>query len=313
MIHSITVTNYQGESFKMELGNPERSGFAVYAIDGLGPPAGTVNMTDLATGDGSLFNSARVESRNIVMTLGFLFARTVEEVRHRSYRYFPVKRPVSLSFETDERVCDITGYVESNEIAIFSGEETAQISILCPDPYFKAGGTTGKTEVPFAADSPNFEFPFENAMAEAGTSYAENPKAIEFGLITEDYVKVVFYEGDVDTGVTMVMDVNGAVTGTISIINDDTGETMELDAAKIKTISGGALALGDSIEISTVRNQKSILLLRNGVRTNILGSLSAESQWLTLRKGDNLLRYGATTGELNLSFRMFYDTLYEGV
>ena len=316
MIHSITVTNYQGESIKMELGKPEASGFAVYAIDGLGPVTGTVNMTDLATGDGSLFNSARVGPRNIVMTLGLLFARTVEEVRHLSYRYFPVKRPLALSIETDERVCEIKGYVEANEIAIFSDEEAAQISILCPDPYFREGGEQGRTEVPFAANSPEFEFPFENAIASTSglpASYADYPGTIQFGVMTDDYTKVVFYDGDVDAGVQMVIDVTGPVTGTISIINDDTEELMVLDTAKLAAIAGGALELGDSIEISTVRGSKSLMLLRNGIRTNILGCLGANSQWLTLRKGDNFLRYTATTGELYLSFRMSYDTLYEGV
>lgn len=34
MIHSITVTNYQGESIKMELGKPEASGFASMPLMG---------------------------------------------------------------------------------------------------------------------------------------------------------------------------------------------------------------------------------------------------------------------------------------
>jgi hypothetical protein len=68
MIKSVTVTNYLGESIKMELGFPEKSGFLIQNIDGLGPGKATINLTQFATSDGSLFNSAKLNERNIVFT-----------------------------------------------------------------------------------------------------------------------------------------------------------------------------------------------------------------------------------------------------
>ena len=92
MIKSLTITNHLGESIELELGAPEKSGLFISQIEGLGPPKATVNTSDMATNDGSLFNSSRVGQRNIVLTLGFLFNPTIEDSRQKSYKFFPFSR-----------------------------------------------------------------------------------------------------------------------------------------------------------------------------------------------------------------------------
>lgn len=69
MVKSVTVTNYLGKSLKMELANPELSGLAITSIEGLGPGKADVITTNMASNDGSIFNSARLNERNIVLTL----------------------------------------------------------------------------------------------------------------------------------------------------------------------------------------------------------------------------------------------------
>ena len=128
MIKSFTVTNPKGESLKLELTRPELSGLIVQSIEGLGPTKATINTGETATMDGSLFNSARANSRNIVITLALMFAPTIEDSRQKTYKYFPVKKRIRLDFETDRRSVYTYGYVESNEPAIFSSQETVQIS-----------------------------------------------------------------------------------------------------------------------------------------------------------------------------------------
>ena len=134
MIKSVTVTNYLGESLKMELTNPYDSGIAITDITGIGPGKADINVTELTSSDGSLYNSARLGTRNIVMTLRFMIAPDIETVRQKSYKYFPIKKELILTFETDNRSCYIAGYVESNEPVIFDENEYTQISIICPDP-----------------------------------------------------------------------------------------------------------------------------------------------------------------------------------
>ena len=109
MIRAVTVTNYLGESKRFELAFPEKSGFAVQSISGLGPSKADINTTEISTNDGSLYNSARVNSRNIVMSLKLMFNPQIEDTRQDSYKYFPIKKKVTLLIETDNRICETYG------------------------------------------------------------------------------------------------------------------------------------------------------------------------------------------------------------
>ena len=84
MIQSVTITNYLGSlddnlakktnqnTVHITLNEAEPShGMLIESISGLGPAKATLNRTELATADGSLFNSAKLEERNIVMKLIF--------------------------------------------------------------------------------------------------------------------------------------------------------------------------------------------------------------------------------------------------
>lgn len=139
MLKRVVVTNYLGESMEykidgVEVDNP--SGLIITSIDGLGPVKANVNMTELSTSDGSVFNSARQPERNIVINALFTHPTSIEEARLLTYKYFPVKEKVHLLIETDNRTVETDGYVESNEPDIFSEESGCQISILCEDSCF---------------------------------------------------------------------------------------------------------------------------------------------------------------------------------
>lgn len=157
MLKSISVTNFKNETLEMELAHPEKSGLIVYNIEGIGGGKASINTSDSATGDGSWYNSARAEARNIVIYAKLMQLPSVEEVRHKVYQYFPLKKQVRLTFTTDIRTVYIDGYVESNETPIFSSEEYSTISIVCPDPFFY---TVGASYTIFSGVIPLFEFPF---------------------------------------------------------------------------------------------------------------------------------------------------------
>ena len=166
MIKSITVTNYLGDSIKLELARPEESGFIVTSVTGLGAGKANINMTEVATNNGGLFNSSRLPSRNIVISLKFMFKETIEDMRQLSYKYFPIKKKLTLLVETDNRLAEIDGYVETNEPDIFSKEEGSDISIVCPNPFFYSAGEDGKNTTIFFGVEPMFEFPFSNESLE---------------------------------------------------------------------------------------------------------------------------------------------------
>lgn len=304
MIKSITATNYLGESIKLELRFPEKSGFVVQEITGLGPSKANINSTELSTSDGSLYNSARVNSRNIVLSLKLLANPTVEDTRQKSYKYFPIKKRVQLLIETDNRTCETYGYVETNEPNIFSRQETTQISIICTDPYFYSVGQAGNNVTIFAGVESSFTFPFSN----------ESPleDLTIFGEIITNQEQNIYYEGDAEIGVVIYIHALGDVTN-LTIYNSITRKVMKIDNDRLVALTGSGIIFGDDIIISTVKGQKYIQLFRDGIYINILNCLDKDADWFQLTKGDNVFAFTADTGSTSMRFRVENQTVYEGV
>lgn len=307
MIYSIVVTNYLGDRIKLELGKPDISGFLIKSITGLGPAKANVNTTEVSTNDGSLFNSARLSQRNIVLDLVFIntvYGENIEDLRQKSYKYFPLKKSVELTIETDNRYVKTTGYVESNEPNIFSSQEGTQISIICPDPYFYSAGEDGNNVTNFYSIDPMFEFPFSNESL-------DEPLLV-FGEIQIKTEGVITYHGDSEIGVMIYIHAIGPATN-INIYNTETREVMRINTEKISSLTGKGIVASDDIVINTVKGEKSITLIREGVSYNILNCLDKNTDWFTLAKGDNIFAFTADSGVTNLQFRVENKVIYEGV
>jgi hypothetical protein len=302
MIKSITVTNYLGDRLKLELARPELSGFVVRSVTGLGPGKANINTSELSTTDGGLFNSSRLPVRNIVMSLEFLWGSSIEDTRQKSYKYFPLKRQVTLLVETDNRVAEISGYVESNEPTIFSQNEGSDISIICPDPYFYSAGEDGIVSTVFYGTEPLFELPYN----------CETPS--EVSAINKVGDRSILYEGDAETGVTIRVHATGKVSNiTIKHHNRDTSGSIRIDTDKLRAITGSTMMSGDDIIITTSKGNKSAKLVRGGNTTKILNCLDKHVDWFQLVKGENIFSYEAEDGLANLSVTVENRVLYEGV
>lgn len=307
MIKSFTVTNFKGDSIKMELGKPEKSGFLIKSVSGLGPGKANINTTEVSTSDGSLFNSARLNQRNIVFE--FIFVElvnreTIEYVRQKSYKYFPLKKNLDLLIETDNRIVKTTGYVESNEPNIFSSQEGSQISIICPDPHFYSAGPDGNNTTVFSGIESVFEFPFSNESL--------TDPLIIFGNIQNKTENVITYRGDSEIGITIQIHAIGEA-GSITIYNTGTRESMRIDTIKLEALTGSGIVAGDDIIIKTQKGDKSITLIRGGKTTNILNCLDKRTDWFSLTKGDNIFAFAAESGTTNLQFWIENKIIYEGV
>lgn len=307
MIYSIVVTNYLGDRIKLELGKPDVSGFLIKSITGLGPAKANVNTTEVSTNDGSLFNSARLSQRNIVLDMVFIntvYGESIEDLRQKSYKYFPLKKSVELTIETDNRYVKTTGYVESNEPNIFSSQEGTQISIICPDPYFYSAGEDGNNVTNFYSIDPMFEFPFSNESL-------DEPLLV-FGEIQIKTEGVITYHGDSEIGVMIYIHAIGPATN-INIYNTETREVMRINTEKISSLTGKGIVASDDIVINTAKGEKSITLIREGVSYNILNCLDKNTDWFMLAKGDNIFTFTADSGVTNLQFRVENKVIYEGV
>lgn len=310
MIKHIAVTNYLGDRLELPLQDPSASGLAILKVEGLGPAKGTINMTDISSSDGSIYNSSRVGTRNIVLTLGFVADykknRSIEDVRMSTYKYFPIKQRVIFEVKTDRRFAAITGYVESNEPEIFSDRETATISIVCPDPYFYALDSVGSGNTQFSALLGGFEFVFSNEDLKMALLHFSALKLLEEVNIP--------YFGDTDTGITIHIHALGAASD-VNVVKTREFKAMNIDTDKFATVSGLAKGFqpGDDLYIDTRRGHKSVTLVRGGNKYNVINALGRDADWLTLSHGDNLFSYKAASGGSFLQMGLEYNTVYEGV
>ena len=375
MIKSVIVTNHLGESLEMVLANPWDTGFAITSIKGLGPSKANINVTDIATSDGAIYNSARQNKRNIVFKIQFVGTELIETLRQKTYKYFPIKKKVALRFVTDNRDVEIIGYVESNEPDIFRSDEFCQISIICPDPNFYSAGDDGESSIDFNTFSSLFEFPWDEIEWEywrVGVTYevgdlvqyygnyytclvehtaqASSPPPVgvasdiwdledvgdfevphgfenytyydeytsrtlytlEFGSIETMAMYNIEYTGDVDTGVLITLHATGGVTNP-SIYDITTQQTITIDTTILTSLTGSGMIASDTIYISTVKGDKYVKLLRQGVEYNIINCVGKNVGWFQLSKGDNVFAFGATSGTEYLQVSLTNKVLYEGI
>lgn len=303
MIKNIYVTNYLGETLILELTSPEKSGFVINSIDGLGPVKAEINTAASLYEDGSTFNSARLGERNIVFELEFYptVNESVEVLRRKTYKYFPIKRPITIVIETDTQTRYCTGYVETNEPSVFEKETKTNISILCPDPFFYSLDTT---ETIFTGVTSSFEFPFSNESLVTSL--------IEFGVLYINTEATVYYTGGTPTGLKIHVNFTGSVT-TLSIININTGENMVINTTKLAALTGSTFMSGDELYIETNNGHKGIRLFRSGIWLNVLNTIDIIADWFQLQPGDNLFTYTAATGLDRMTFRTEHQTIDEGI
>ena len=304
MIKSITATNSANESLKMELSNPWDSRVVITSVDGLGPTKGIINTNDLATMDGSVYNSARQDKRNIVLKLKLLDTNgQIETTRHKVYRIFPVKDKITICVETDERTCYTEGYVESNEPDIFSDGESQDISIICPESTFYAPTATYILN----GVDPQFEFPFSNESL--------SNDLIRMGDIVRDVGSVFNYEGDVESGIIMNIRAIGDVYNP-SIFNAITNKEMTFDTYKLPQIihtGDNHMVYGDSILCSTIDGDPYVYYVRDAIEYNALALLPKVSEWLKVQAGKNAFGFTAESGAENIVVEIQTRVLYGGI
>ena len=297
----------------MELENPKKSGFFVAGITGLGPPKADINTTRRAGSDGSIYNSAKVESRNIVITLIYYMDNTagtdgqildVETLRHKTYEFFPIKRQITLHFVTDRRRASITGYVESNEIGFFTNMEGSQISIVCNNPWF-VSEDAGVTNLRLINTEPLLTFPvyFDEVSA-------ENRNYVEFSKKKSRITGNIPYYGDLETGLALTVTCKSA-TGDIALSNDTHNETVTISSQTVANLTGSAISSGDRIVVTTHTGNKTAKLFRGNAVHNIIAAVNKQSKWPKLYSGNNELSATPTTGRVEVSIDL--DVLYEGM
>lgn len=305
MIKRVTITNYLGDSVTYKIEGVDvynNNGLLITEIEGLGPTKADINFTKLATYDGSMYNSAQLDSRNIKIKALFLEAKTIEEARILSYNFFPIKRMVTFIIETDSRTAYTTGYVESNEPDIFSDQCEMDVSIECESAFFF--DARGINEQMFSDVEPLFEFVYENN--------SPTEKLTEISSFQKRRECSITYDGDAEVGFDMVFHAIGEVRN-IVMYNPRTGESFRIDTDKLAARTGSGMKYGDDIIVTSTQGRKSARLLRNGDYTNVLNILGKDPPWFKLVHGKNIFTYTADYGEENLRIYVRVQPIFDGV
>lgn len=168
MIKTVSVVNQFGDEISTNFVGAYEAPYVITKIEGHGPVGADINLTQFATNDGAMFNSARVGERTMTLTLAVVAqpGKTIEHARRWIYKTYAVKNRVEMVFVTDTGVYIMTGYVEKCEPDIFEKITKVKITIVCPDPYFYA---PAKTVTSISSVKGGFEFPFaDNATGITG-------------------------------------------------------------------------------------------------------------------------------------------------
>jgi hypothetical protein len=296
-----SVRNTKNQTLTLTQDEPN---FQLYDIVGLNPTHAQINTAKVAGLDGAKFNSAVLETKNLVLYIKI--NGSIEQNRLLLYRFFPTKEKCTIFFKNDSRDVYIDGYVETVEVTPFSNREVMQVSILCPFPYFKA---VEEVIDDISKANPLFVFPFSFGSKGATNPHvakdASTDPAIPFSTINNTKITDVYNDSESETGVRIDITVLKAVNK-ILIRNTETGETFTLK---------GSFLENDHVVINTNKGEKAVVLIRNGVRSNIFTWMVKGSAFFQLSIGDNYFSFlvddGVNDAFVSIAFRHY--TLYRGV
>lgn len=266
-MYKIKMENTRGEAIEL---TGDESNYQVVSVAGTNPPAAQINLSKLALLDGAKFNSSKLNTRNLVITVRI--NGDVEANRLYLYQFCPTKSAVKVYYENERRKVVIDGYVETVEVSPFTNDERMQISIVCPNPYFR--DQIDHNDV-FTKVYGGFEFPF--AIGEPGIPFSEINLSDAL-IITNPTAR--------ETGCIVTIDVT-AECDTIKIRKLNTGENFVLNYSFQEY---------DRIIINTNKGSKSITLIRDAGNINLFSALGSGSSFFQIAPGDNVFDYQVDTG-----------------
>lgn len=282
---SIILENKNGDQLQFGMGSP----FTITDIQGLNPPDATINTSQIALIDGSKYNSAKVNPRQI--NLAFAIEYSAAYNRIQMYKVLKAKQWIRFMYTGDQRDVYIDGYIQSIDIAYFEMKQIVTVSILCPAPFFKeAQIIVNELKNIISA----FHFPFASTAS---------PQLV-MGYYSNDAGITIENTGDLECGLIIELYARSAVTNP-KIFNYITHDFIGVNYS---------MQTGDLITIDTRKGEKTATLLRDGVETNIFNYVMKNSTWLQLEAHGSTFVYEVASGVLgDLLVTFKHSNLYEGV
>lgn len=282
---TLKIKNDKGDIYEL---THNYTRYYVTSIEGLTPPAVTVNTSSAGLIDGEFYNSSRMRPRNIVITV--VLEGNIEANRQKLYSIFPLKKEIEIYYANKNRDVKIKGYVESIEGDIFVQREQMQISIICPRSYFEG---TAAIQSDISRVVPLFEFPFNIEQPVPISELRSNP------------ISRIENVGDVECGCIVTAKFKSVMTD-FKITNLSTKQYLK--------VSDYAFLGGDILTICSIQGSLSISLVRGTETINLLPYVDNGSSWLEITSGLNIFTYSVTGGSIDkVEVNIEFTPLYGGV
>lgn len=264
--------------------------FTLDKVTGLNPPTASIYTTE-NIGDGNQFQHQRTGERNVVINM--YINGDVEKNRLELYNYVQTGQYIKIYIDTDSRNVWIEGYVETCEIDQFQRNTTCQISIICPEPYWKDLTESINT---INSTQSTFYFPYFTVTAKPVSTYEQIQ------------ILNLINQGNAVSGMTIELTARGTVINPI-IYNRETREYIGLgNEEKPYTMQSG-----DRVVITTHTNNKKAVLIRDAVETNIFNALIPGSSFLQVDVGENIFTFATSSGSEYLDIVFKHYSLYKGI
>lgn len=277
---------YQGRDESINLINTENLQLSAY--EGLNQPTAEIVSLTNPNIKGTRYQRSAIQDRQISFTF---FVYDVENTRYKIMKVFKIGEKGTLHLKNDYREGKIDCYVEEVNFDRFQQLTTLQILLRAPDPYFE-----GLSEITTELDNITKMFSFKAFITEP----------VVLGLIESEHKATIINKSDDDLGIEIAIYANGKVVNPY-VVNTTTDQTIGVNLV---------LTEGESLIIDTHKGRKKITWRHNDGRVpeNVINKIMVNSEFFSLIRGENILRFGASNGSgVYADCRVRYNNKYEAI
>lgn len=284
----VTYTNDYGDSIEFS----RNSDIRITAIDGLS--ANNIDLSEATVTNqvGSSITGAAIQSKTMTIDGRYFYTPAIRK------RLLAVILPgIGARLRYQNTVENVDVYWEGQPTAtpdISTGPvwQSFQFSLKLPYPYPR---TTEEENKRFSYLQSGFRFP----QAYSSKKKWRISTRITFQGLT------IRNKGDIGAGFTAYLLARADGVESPKLLNEDTGEFIGF--------TGLTLKKGDVLRICTVPNKRQTVIIRNGQSLNAFEYCDFESSFFLLRKGNNRIKYEASSGVGNLDATLTFEEVLAGV
>lgn len=247
--------------------------------------------------DGASLINSYILARDIEIT-GQVKAHTtyqMQKCHDKLFNLFLPKKEVTITHYYGGINRVITARVEKTpkfEFTDVTAVQNYEVSMKAMEPFWR---DEKETLIPIADVKGSFHFPL----------VIQKNKGVCFGIKSSSLIANIYNKSSIKIGMRIVFIARGALTNP---------QLFDINTRKcIRLLCN--MEAGEKITIETGLD-KSVTRRKNGISEDYIGKIDLAGggdEFLELAPGDNLLRYGAETGEKMLEVRIYYHHKYLGV